>query len=302
MALTINNQITNDSAAKDMTMTAERFLQQLDAIHELPTLSTVALQVGRMLQDINISAQDVAKIIQNDQSIVTKMLKLVNSAFFGFSTKVSSVQHALMLLGFNTVRNAVISIDVINALNIKAKIKGFDISTFWRHAVGVAVISRYLDEATGHHYREDVFTAGIIHDIGKVVMAHYFSEQFQAVWETMHSEQLNFWEAEHRHFPLNHAEIGAELANRWHLPEPMRNVIGGHHTTANNGSIDNLVYIVHTADALFHVFLEDGSPTEDWPIGAGARQLLKPQIRSADKWITGLKKEIKEACQMLMED
>jgi len=302
MALTIDNQITNDSAVKNKTVTVEKFLQQLDAIHELPTLSTVALQVSRMLQDINISAQDVAKIIQNDQSIVTKMLKLVNSAFFGFSTKVSSVQHALMLLGFNTVRNAVISIDVINVLNIKGRIKGFDISTFWRHAVGVAVISRYLDEATGHHYREDVFTAGIIHDIGKVVMAHYFSGQFQAVWETMHCEQLNFWEAEHRHFPLNHAEIGAELANRWHLPEPMRNVIGRHHTSANNESVDNLVYIVHTADALFHVFLEDDSPTEDWPISTGARQLLKPQIRSADKWITGLRKEIKEACQMLMED
>jgi putative nucleotidyltransferase with HDIG domain len=282
--------------------TAEKFLLQLDAIHELPTLSTVALQVGRMLQDINISAQDIARIIQNDQSIVTKMLKLVNSAFFGFSTKVSSVQHALMLLGFNTVRNAVISIDVINVLNIKGKIKGFDISTFWRHAVGVAVISRYLDEATGHHYREDVFTAGIIHDIGKVVMAHYFSDRFQTVWETMHSEQLNFWEAEHRHFPLNHAEIGAELAKRWHLPEPMCNVIGRHHTSARNGVVDNLVYIVHTADALFHVFLEDDSPTEDWPISTGARQLLKPQIRSADKWMTGLRKEIKEACQMLMEE
>jgi putative nucleotidyltransferase with HDIG domain len=302
MALTSCNQLTNDRAVKDKTMTAEKFLLQLDAIHELPTLSTVALQVGRMLQDINISAQDIARIIQNDQSIVTKMLKLVNSAFFGFSTKVSSVQHALMLLGFNTVRNAVISIDVINVLNIKGKIKGFDISTFWRHAVGVAVISRYLDEATGHHYREDVFTAGIIHDIGKVVMAHYFSDRFQTVWETMHSEQLNFWEAEHRHFPLNHAEIGAELAKRWHLPEPMCNVIGRHHTSARNGVVDNLVYIVHTADALFHVFLEDDSPTEDWPISTGARQLLKPQIRSADKWMTGLRKEIKEACQMLMEE
>jgi putative nucleotidyltransferase with HDIG domain len=207
----------------------------------------------------------------------------------------------LMLLGFNTVRNAVVSIDVINALNIKSKIKGFDISSFWRHAIGVAVISRYLDQATGRHYREDVFTAGIIHDIGKVVMAHYFSDQFQAVLETMQQEQLNFWDAEHRHFPLNHAEIGAELAKRWHLPEPMRNVIGRHHTSSKNKPLDNLVHIVHTADALFHVFLENNSPTEDWPISFGARQLLKQQIRSADQWIAGLKREIKEACQMLME-
>jgi putative nucleotidyltransferase with HDIG domain len=302
MAALKDTQIKNDTTAMDESITAERFLKMLGGVHELPTLSTVTLQLSRMLQDINISAQDVAKVIQNDQSIVAKMLKLVNSAFFGFSNKVSSVQHALMLLGFNTVRNAVISIDVINVLNIKVKIKGFDISSLWRHAVGVAVISRYLDQVTGNHYREDVFTAGIIHDIGKVVMAHYFTDRFQAVWETMHREQLNFWDAEHRHFPLNHAEIGGELAKRWHLPEPIREVIGRHHTTAKNVSLDNLVYIVHAADALFHIFLENNSPTDNWPISSGARQLLKQQIRSADQWIPGIKEEIKEACQILMEE
>lgn len=293
----------NDGTADDKkALTAEKFLKQLDEIHELPTLSTVALQLSRMLQDINISAKDVAQVIQHDQSIVAKMLKLVNSAFFGFSTKVSSVQHALMLLGFNTVRNAVISIDVINVLNMRTKIKGFDISSFWKHAVGVGVISRYLDQATGNKFREDVFTAGIIHDIGKVVMAYYFSDRFQLVWEAMHQEGINFWDAEHRHFPLNHAEIGAELARRWHLPEIMRNTIGRHHSTAKNNCIENLVHIVHAADALYHVFLETDSPSEDWPISTAARQLLRQQIRSADQWVPGLKKEIKEACQLLMEE
>jgi putative nucleotidyltransferase with HDIG domain len=293
-------QLNNGNLVPDSELTAEKFVRQLDAIHELPTLSTVAMQLSSMLQDINTSAQDVAKVIQHDQSIVTKMLKLVNSAFFGFSNKVASVQHALMLLGFNTVRNAVIAIDVIDALKIKNKIKGFDISTFWRHAIGVAVISRHLDKEAGNHYREDVFTAGIIHDIGKVIMAHYFGDRFQAVLETMHCEQLGFWDAEQRHFPMNHADVGAQLAKRWHLPEHMGNVIGQHHITAKNKSIDDLVHIVHTADALFHVYLEDPSLTGNWPISSGARQLLRSQIRSADQWIPDLRQEIKEAYQLLM--
>jgi putative nucleotidyltransferase with HDIG domain len=293
-------QIGNDTLVLDKELTAEKFIRQLDAIHELPTLSTVAMQLSRMLLDINTSAQDVARVIQHDQSIVTKMLKLVNSAFFGFSNKVASVQHALMLLGFNTVRNAVIAIDVIDALKIKEKIKGLDISAFWRHTIGVAVISRYLDKESGNHYREDVFTAGIIHDIGKIIMAHYFGDRFQAVWETMYREQLSFWDAEQRHFPMNHADVGAQLAKRWHLPEHMRKVIGQHHVTAKNKSIDNLVHIVHTADALFHVYLEDHSPMESWPISSGARQLLRSQIKSADQWIPDLKQEIKEAYQLLM--
>lgn len=293
-------RFSDDTPEVSGTMTAEAIIHQIDAIHELPTLSTVAMKLSRLLMDIEISAKDVAEVIQYDQAIVTKMLKMVNSAFFGFSKKVSSVQHALMLLGFNTVRNAIIAIDVINALKINHKIKGFDISAFWRHAIGVAVISRHLDQETGHLFREDVFTAGIIHDIGKIVMAHYFSDRFQSVLETMNRDQVNFTEAEHRHFPINHAELGAHLAKRWHLPETMCNVIGRHHTSSKNSAVDNLVLIVHAADALDHIYLEDHSPTEDWPIHSGARQLLKPQIRTASQWIPALKEEIKEAYQLLM--
>jgi putative nucleotidyltransferase with HDIG domain len=293
-------RISDDIQVGEGAMTAEDFVRRLDAIHELPTLSTVAMKLSRLLTDIDISAKDVAEVIQYDQAIVTKMLKMVNSAFFGFSNKVSSVQHALMLLGFNTVRNAIIAIDVINALKTKNKTKGFDMSAFWRHAIGVAVISRHLDQETGHHFREDIFTAGIIHDIGKIVLAHYFGGRYQDVLETMYREKINYWDAEHRHFPMNHAEVGMQLARRWHLPETMCNVIGRHHATSKADAIDDLVQIVHAADALFHVYLEDDSPTEDWPIGSGARRLLRPQIKSAGQWIPALKDEIKEAYQLLM--
>ena len=293
-------RISDDTLVEDEAMTAEDFIRRLDAIHELPTLSTVVMKLSQLLVDINISAKDVAEVIQYDQAIVTKLLKMVNSAFFGFSNKVSSVQHALMLLGFNTVRNAIIAIEVINAMNTKNKIKGFDIAAFWQHAIGVAVISRHLDEETGHHFRENVFTAGIIHDIGKIVMAHYFGGRYQAALETMYREKINYWDAENRHFPMNHADVGMQLAKRWHLPETMCNVIGRHHETSKAGSVDDLVQIVHAADALFHVYLEDHPSTEDWPIGSGARQLLRPQIKSAGQWIPALNDEIKEAYKLLM--
>ena len=295
------SRISDDTPWVGGHVTAEAFIRKLEAIHELPTLSTVAMKLSRLLMDINMSAKDVAEVIQYDQAIVTKMLKMVNSAFFGFSNKVSSVQHALMLLGFNTVRNAIVAIDVIKVLNTGKNIKGFDISQFWYHAIGVAVISRHLDEQTGSHYREDVFTAGIIHDIGKIVMAHYFGDRFQAVLQTMNREQVNFWDAEQKHFPMNHAEVGLQLAKRWHLPETMYAVIGRHHTGSKDSAVGGLVNIVHAADALFHVHLEEHSPTENWPIGPGARQLLRPQIRSAGEWIPALRQEIKEAYQLLME-
>jgi putative nucleotidyltransferase with HDIG domain len=295
-------RIADGSPVSEASLTAEAFLRRLEAVHELPTLSAVAMKLSHLLADIDISAKDVAEVIQYDQAIVTKMLKMVNSAFFGFSNKVSSVQHALMLLGFNTVRNAIVAIDVINVLNTNNKIKGFDISDFWQHAIGVAVIGRHLDKETENHFHEDVFTAGIIHDIGKIIMAHYFSDRFQAVIETMHGEKINFWEAEHRHFPVNHADVGMQLAKRWHLPEIMCRVIGRHHAASKTSADDNLVLIVHAADALYHIYLEDHSPTEDWPVSSAARQILRTQIRSAKQWVPSLRQEIKEAYQLLMGD
>ena len=283
-------------------MSADEFLNRLEKIHELPTLSIVALQLGRMLQDINTSAKDVTAIIERDPSIVVKMLKLVNSAFFGFSKKVSSVQHALMLLGFNTVRNIILSIEVIDALKLRQKIIGFDIAAFWRHAIGVAVIGRHLDQMTGGRHQEEVFTAGIIHDIGKILMASHFSDQFQATWDTMHREGITFFEAERLHFPLDHASTGQKLADRWHLPSAMQNAIGQHHTQSRSDTTDGLVLIIHTADALHHKLLEENSTANDWPICLGARHLLRDQIKSADQWIGGLVPGIDEACQILMKE
>lgn len=216
--------------------------------------------------------------------------------------QLQSASSNLMLLGFNAVRNVIISIEVIDALKLKDEIQGFDIRDFWKHAIGVAMIGSVLDRQTGGHCQEDVFTAGIIHDIGKIVMACHFRDLFQMTWETMRREGITFWEAEHRHFPVNHAMIGEYLSRRWHLPPLMQRVIGQHHTASSSDAVHRLIYIVHAADALHHVFLENSASTVGWPICKGARQLLRPLIRTADQWIMGLKEGIKEACRILIAD
>ena len=284
----------------DQTPAAKALLKRINAIQELPTLSTVFAQVLSLLQDINTPAEELAKVIENDQAMVPKLLKLVNSAFFGFSKKVSSVQHAVMLLGFSTVRNAVLSIEVINALKLKKKLPDFDITKFWQHAVAVAVIARYLDEQTGKQYREDAFAAGLIHDIGKIVMAYYFFDRFEATWRSMHKDNLTFWEAESRHFPINHAAIGAQLAERWNLPEDLKNVVAHHHSDNPGGEDDHLVLIIHGADALAHLYLDESPTVEQWPISDEARKLVAAQIDSAEQWMPAIKEEIQSAYEVLI--
>jgi HD-like signal output (HDOD) protein len=134
----------------------------------------------------------------------------------------------------------------------KAEIQGFDIREFWKHAIGVAMIGSVLDRQTGGHCQEDVFTAGIIHDIGKIVMVCHFRDLFQTTWDTMRREGITFREAEQHHFPVNHAVIGEHLSRRWHLPPLMQRVIGQHHTDSSSDAVNRLIYIVHAADALHH--------------------------------------------------
>lgn len=293
-------QKKTDTVAPDVELAAKELMKRIDNIQELPTLSTVVVQVLSMLQDINISAEELAGVVENDQAIVPKLLKLVNSAFFGFSTKVSSVQHAVMLLGYNTVRNAVLSVEVINVMDLKRRIEGFDITRFWRHAISVAVISRYLDQETGKQYREDAFAAGLIHDIGKLVMAHYFTDRFEATWRSMCQEKISFWEAEPKHFPINHAAIGAQLAERWNLPPALKDVVAHHHSGEVQGENDNLVLIVHAADALANHFMEEDHPAEHSYIHTAARELMSKQIASATTWMPELQEEISSACDTLI--
>lgn len=279
-----------------------KLLKVLNSIHELPTLPSVVMQVSSMLQDIETSAQALAKVIECDQAIVPKLLKLVNSAFFGFSSKVSNVAHALMLLGFNTVQNAIISIAIIKTLDLKKKIPGFDMADFWRHTIAVAVTARYLDKTLGGHFKEDAFTAGLIHDIGKIIMAQYFQERFISTYQAMQSQNTTFSNAEQSYFPVSHAAIGARIAKKWGLPPTLCDVIKRHHQPKTSGEKENLVLIVHTADALVNTHMNGGPASADWPICVAARQLLAQQIESVSAWRVDLEKEVNSACQILIKE
>jgi putative nucleotidyltransferase with HDIG domain len=279
-----------------------KLLNALNSIHELPTLPSVVMQVSSMLQDIETSAKALAEVIECDQAIVPKLLKLVNSAFFGFSSKVSNVAHALMLLGFNTVQNAIISIAIIKTLDLKKKIPGFDLADFWRHTIAVAVTARHLDKALGGHFKEDAFTAGLIHDIGKIIMAQYFQERFIATYHDMQSQNTTFSKAEQSYFPVSHAAMGARIAKKWGLPPILCNVIKRHHQPKTGGEKENLVLIVHTADALVNTHMNGDTASMDWPICTAARQLLTQQIESVSEWCVDLESEINSACQILVKE
>ncbi len=280
-------------------MDSKTILKKLDRIDDLPTLPFIAMEVNKMLRDYDISINKLAKTIEKDQAMVPRILKLVNSAFFGFRSKIGSISHAVVLLGFNTVRNAVVSISIIDTFSKdKEGLEGFDVAEFWKHSLAVAVISRHLAETTRLQLPDDSFTGGLLHDIGKIILFQYFQDLFKKVWTSAKKNNLSFYDAEKKEIPITHAGIGGYLAKKWQLPESLTDAIQYHHALSKNANDFNLLIIVHVADIIANSFMSDSKSKLDFSlIHPDALHKMKPQLNTVSDWFPGLSTQIESACQ-----
>ena len=284
-------------------MDSKSILKKLDRIDDLPTLPVIAMEVNTMLQDYNTSVQDLSKVIENDQALVPRILKLVNSSFYGFKSKIANIDRAIILLGFNTIRNAIISVAVIDALSMKKiNVEGFDIKEFWTHSIAVAVISRYLSGITRSCAAEDAFTAGLLHDIGKIVIAQYFSDIFKKILESIKINSISFYEAEKKEIPINHARLGTYLAKKWKLPESLADTTRYHHAVKKNVTNPNLLMVVHTADIIVNGCLDNTEPELDRSsIFPEAADAMSPHLDTLSEWLPEVKEEINSACEFFLK-
>ena len=283
-------------------MEAHDILTRLDRIGDLPTLSPVAARVNRMLQDPDTSIRKLSETIEKDQPITARMLKLVNSAFFGMPSRVGNIPHALVLLGFNTVRNAVLSISIINAFSPKKILDGFDMKEFWRHSIAVAVTSKHLAEKTRLHPPDDSFTGGLLHYIGKFVLSQYFPDLFGKVWTSSKENHLSFIEAEKREMPLTHAQIGAHLASKWRLPAGLTDSIRYHHAVKKSVEQPGLMMIINAADGIVNEFIHGSNGSRLAAIHPDARVAMGQALEKVSDWFPGVLEEIESACIFFLKE
>jgi putative nucleotidyltransferase with HDIG domain len=191
---------------------------------------TVENELNKYLQDPDTSIKTVCETVEKDQAITLKILRLVNSAFYGFKSKISDLRNAIILLGYSAVRNAIVSLSVINSFSSKrVALMNFDITQFWKHSLAVAVTSKNIAQLSKKESPDTCFVGGLLHDIGKVILAQYFHDLFEQVWTTLQDEHVSFYEAEKRKLPIDHTIIGAHLASKWQLPEGLIEAIRWHH-------------------------------------------------------------------------
>lgn len=221
-----------------------------DKIDTLPTLPQVLNKLEKLLQNPRTSAAEVNKLISSDQVVTAKILKLVNSAFYGFPAQIATVTQAIVVLGFNAVKSLALSASVFDMFLDDGKKKQFDRAYFWEHCIGVAVITRELAKKVNYGEEEEAFVAGLLHDIGKVVLDHYAHDDLLKVIDHMQKNDKLFVESEKEILGVTHQEIGQWLATRWQMPLQLKDAIGYHHKPTYATNAPKLTAMVHVANIL----------------------------------------------------
>ena len=284
-------------------MDEKQIYKQLDQIKEIPTLPTIVFELNQHLQNPESSITKVSETIEKDQAMSIKILKLVNSAFYGFQSKISDVKNAVVLLGFNAVRNAIISVSVINALPKTLLFQDFEMIEFWKHSLAVAVTSKNIAQKAGMNSADNCFVGGLLHDVGKVIMAQYFKDEFVKVWTRMQNEYLPFYDAEQKELPVDHTKIGAYLADRWKLPKGLTDAIRWHHDFQPENGNAGFMMNIHLADILVNSYDENPDCTID--MGAMHPEVVKflmSQLADSSGWYANLAGEIETAHAFFLGD
>lgn len=272
-------------------------LHKLKSISNLPTLPVIVTEVNRLLIDYDSPLEQLAGLLEKDQILAIKLLRLVNSSFYGLRSKVKSLRHAVTLMGYNTVRNAIVSVAVMDTLALKNELDGFEIESFWRHSISVAVMSRHLALKTHLSPADDAFTAGLLHDIGKVVLANFFPETLLMILQEAKSRQLSFFDSELELNSCTHSLIGSYLAERWLLPEMLTRAIKYHHVGHGRLPVSNLVILVDLADALAHMLARDGAYHLNLDkLPHDIQPTISVALNNGQNWLLRVRHDIAQAC------
>ncbi|MBO1223816.1 MAG: HDOD domain-containing protein [Candidatus Scalindua sediminis] len=221
----------------------------------IPTLPTVAFRVIEITADPDSSANDLMNVISPDVSLTTKILKIANSPFYGLTRNVDSLQHAITILGFQEVRTLVISTVVFESFkNIERNAK-FDIRKFWKHSLVCGLAAKIIATDLGNKSNE-FFVAGLIHDIGKLVIYITLPDEFSKVEETASTLKLKFmnFQIEESILGITHDEVGLRLLEKWMFPENLLTAVGFHHRPQETDKKSLLPIVTHIADMLAHIY------------------------------------------------
>jgi len=221
-------------------------IAKVEAFPSLPDATTKLLS---LLDDSNAAVVEIEEILRMDPGLTANVLKLSNSAYFGFSSAIGSIHKAIVLLGAKRLMQLVMT-SCVNSLMSKA-VPGYDLSPgeMWRHSIAVSVAAEGLIEELDAPEADEIFTAALLHDVGKLVLGEFMQDDIKKI-EKIVSKDVSFETAEQIVFGTDHAQIGAKILEKWGLPAEIVNAVRWHHDPDAADAASTLIDIVHVANVL----------------------------------------------------
>ena len=244
-----------------------------------PSMPGAATRILSLLDSMDTGADQIEEVLRYEPGLTANILKLSNSAFFGLPSQVGSVRQAVMLLGFKRISQMVISSCVSAVMNDSVPGYGIPPGELWRHSIAVSVASELLAKELKLGRTEELCTAALLHDMGKLVLGAFVKEELDTI-EMVSDQGIPFVVAEHMVLGTDHAEIGGRILEKWALPQEMVHAVRQHHDPGGAEGCGNLSGIIYTADTL----------CLDLGLGAG-RQDAQPESSAGDTEMLGIPPE-----------
>jgi putative nucleotidyltransferase with HDIG domain len=225
-----------------------------ESIEKMPSLSPVLHKIIVVANNINSSAQDLTNVIQVDPVLTAKVIRMVNSAYFGLYQEITSLKQAVVMLGMNTIKNVALSSAFLGKVSIKGK-TGLNEEDFWKHSLGVAVASRMIAKRlkVDLRYLEEYFIAGLIHDIGKVLINNFFPDDMNQILALASKGSESIIDIERKVLKITHEEIGIAIGKKWKFEDSLLYAMGRHHKPVLKGGSSIYSMVVSVADTFVKI-------------------------------------------------
>lgn len=233
-----------------------------EKIKNIPSLPEIITKSIEIMQDKNTSANDLSKVISNDIGLTARVLKLVNSAYYGFPKQISTIQQAISILGFTTIKGVILSASIFKMFSDKNN-QMFNYKDFWKHSLLVATGTRKLSKYLENNLKDDIFAAAFLHDIGKVIFAQYDRQNYSQVCKFENLTDKEYMKKEEEICGLNHCEIANIVAYSWNLPEIFCDIITYHHYPQNSFKFEKECTIVFLSDLIVKSVMSNKNLTND---------------------------------------
>lgn len=249
---------------------------KVESINTLPTVPGVLKKLSAIIEKPRITLVEISAFISNDPALTTKVLKMVNSAIYGFPGRIASVSHATMLLGLNVIKGMLLGVSVFELM--QKTMKGL-----YEHSLACAIAARVIAQKKGLKDPEEISIAGLLHDIGKVILVLEFPQEYEAAMSEAQAKGIIIFDAEKNHFNATHANVGGWLSEKWRFPRNLIEVIEYHHRPALSKNAPMESAIVHFADLLVRArgfgFAGDNFVPEVNPVAFELLKLSDADIR-----------------------